>query len=213
MIKPLPAEYRNIEDVTEVLAAFGTLQAAVEDVREHVSRYHIVGRDVWLELWDADTALSVLSKLNDREKERATKLLKGKEVGEEFELDDEQGRLLSSLGTLVRDAMRTSYNRKLDHKLATSAASQGPIASSAPNFRVGEKPLKQHERWVYDLMEAAGLTFRGYMGYRDSWGHTGGKRRTRRTRCFGRLSSTCPTRLTLRPTSSVFSEASRPLTS
>ena len=57
VIKPLPPSYKNNPDVTEVLASFGALQAAVEDVRKHVSRYHIVGRGVWLELWDKDEAL------------------------------------------------------------------------------------------------------------------------------------------------------------
>ena len=57
VIKPLPPSFKNNPDVTEVLASFGALQAAVEDVRKHVQRYHIVGRGVWLELWDKDEAL------------------------------------------------------------------------------------------------------------------------------------------------------------
>lgn len=58
VIKPLPESYKTDPDVTEVLASFGAIQAAVEDVRKNMSRYYIVGRGVWLELWSKDTTLS-----------------------------------------------------------------------------------------------------------------------------------------------------------
>lgn len=58
VIKPLPESYKTDPDVTEVLASFGAIQAAVEDVRKNMSRYYIVGRAVWLELWSKDTTLS-----------------------------------------------------------------------------------------------------------------------------------------------------------
>ena len=173
VIKPLPAALKDNSDVKEVLASFGALQAAVEDVRQHVTRYNVVGRGVWLELWDGDSGLELLTELNRKEKSKMMKRLKGEEIGDEFELQEEHARWVTSMGTLVRDAARTQYTRKLDYKLSLAADKRG--VGDRLGARVGDRlggrgsevTLQEHERWVYDVMDSAGLAFKGFAGAGD----------------------------------------------
>ncbi|KAL1495919.1 hypothetical protein AB1Y20_014561 [Prymnesium parvum] len=171
VIKPLPEAYKTNQDVVEVLASFGALQAAVEDVRKNMSRYHIVGRGVWLELWNKDETLKQLKELNEKEKNKKKKLLDGEEIGDEFQMNEGQERWLASVGHLVRDSLRTTYTRKLDYKLVMSPLSY-TFGGTKPTTTT-EQPLKDHERWVYDLMDAADLTGQSFASFRN-FGNFGG---------------------------------------
>ena len=97
------------------------------------------------------------------------------QVGDEFELQEDQRRWLVSVGTLVRDSARTNYTRKLDYKLVmTNVVTTWGAREDAPVKKAQEQQLKDHERWVYDLMEAADLTGQAYVAFKGFGAFGGG---------------------------------------
>ena len=131
-IKPLPERLRMDPTLRSVLTSINSIQVSVDTLCKRMSRFHVHGRGMYLEVWDADTVKARLERLNSKEEARARAKIKGATVDLVDDDAKEEAAFLATVSDFIMDTrLEETFTRKLSGKI------------------FGE--LQAHELWGYDL--------------------------------------------------------------
>ena len=132
-IKPLPEKLRADTTIRSALTNINSIQVSVDSLCKRMARFHVHGRNCYIESWDADNVKTRLERLNSKEESRARAKLKGATV----DLGDDDAKEEAAFLAAVRNFI-------VDTKLE-------PVFTRMLRSRVDQ--LSPHEMWAFDLFD------------------------------------------------------------